>query len=283
MKAIQYDLKGAKTAAEALDKAECNWEAVPTDLVTVTGVAIPDSRAIIRSDNQKSIGIVGKRYVPLQMSYAFSFFDILCDQHKATYDKAYVLDGGHKVILEASIGGNITIRKGDEVTRKIRLINTFDGSYPFLAQFMTFRQICKNGLMGWAKENKCVVYHTKNAETKADAAMRVLANSTSFFNKFEMKCKELSNKILDKKMVDVFLKAVDLESESTRTKNQREKVEELFVSGKGNGKGTAYDLYNGYIEWVDHFRTADPETQLANSVLGANFLKETAFNAISSL
>jgi phage/plasmid-like protein (TIGR03299 family) len=283
MKAVEYDLKGAKTAAEALDTAELAWEGTPTDLVTVTGINIEDHRAIIRSDNQKSIGIVGKRYTPLQNSYAFSFLDTLCDQYNAKYDKAFVLDGGHKVILEVTLTGALIIRKGDEVLKKIRLINTFDGSYPFIAQFIAWRKICKNGLMGWARDNKCIVYHTKNAESKADAALRVLASSESFFKKFEQKCKELSNKILDKKMIDAFFKAVDLETESTRKSNQREKVEELFHAGKGTGKGTAWDIFNGYVEWLDHFRTSDPETQLANSILGANYMKEHAFEVAINL
>ena len=283
MKAVQFDLKGVTTAEEALDSAGLNWEAQPIKLLGENGVSIPDHRAIMRSDNNGIIGVVGSRYLPLQNSFGFSFFDTVCQQHNAKYDKAYVIDGGHKVILEATVNGPITIRKGDEVHRKIRLINTFDGSSPFMAQFSVWRQICKNGLMGWAQENKCKVSHTKNAEHRAEEALRILAIGTSFFSKFEANLKQLNQKILDRKQIDAFLKECLGEADSSRNKNIHKKVEELFEAGKGTGQGTSYDLYNGYIEWIDHFRSADDETRLANAIVGSASMKEKAFSVAMSL
>jgi phage/plasmid-like protein (TIGR03299 family) len=284
MKAVQYDLKGVKTAAEGLDLSQCSWEAQPVGMVTESGVSVSDHKAIVRSDNNSVIGVVGDRYVPLQNNFAFSFFDTICEQHNAQYDRAYVIDGGHKVILEASVNGPITIRKGDETIRKIRLINTFDGSYPFTAQFTVWRKICSNGLMGWGNENKCKVHHTKNGEARAEEALRILAKSVEYFEKFETKCRELAQKILDEKMVNKFLDDCFGEEGGTRQKNLREKVKECYEAGKGTGQGTAWDLYNGYVEWIDHYRSADSETRLANAVLGAAHLKETAFtNAIDLL
>jgi phage/plasmid-like protein (TIGR03299 family) len=283
MKAVQYDLKGVKTAAEALDLSQCAWEAQPVGMITENGVNVPDHRAIVRSDNNTVVGVVGDRYVPLQNNFAFSFFDTVCEQHNACYDRAYVIDGGHKVILEATINGPIEIRKGDEVLRKIRLINTFDGSYPFTAQFTVWRQICKNGLMGWAKENKCKVHHTKNGEAKAEEALRILATSIEYFQKFEEKCRILAQKIIDQKMVDKFIRECFGEEGGTRQKNLINKVTECYEAGKGTGKGSAWDLYNGYVEWIDHYRSADDETRLANSILGAVDMKERAFTTICEL
>jgi phage/plasmid-like protein (TIGR03299 family) len=283
MKAVQYDLKDAKTAIEALELSQSNWEAQPVGLVTENGINVPNHKAIIRTDNNTVLGVVGSRYTLLQNSLQFSFFDIVCEQNAAVYDKAFVLDNGRKIILEASMPIPMTIRPGDEVVKKIRLINTFDGSYPFLAQFVAWRKVCSNGLMGWKNENKAIVYHTKNGESKAQEALRVLAASQHFFDRFEIKCKELAQKIMDKKMVDSFIKQVVGESTSTRATNIIEKVNELYEAGKGTGQGTAWDLYNGYIEYVDHFRSADDETRLANAVLGANPQKEKAFEVITAI
>lgn len=283
MKAVSYDLKGVKTAAEALDSAELNWEAELIDMVTVNGISVPDHKSVVRSDNSGVIGVVGTRYLPIQNAPAFSFFDTVCAQHNAKYDRAYVIDNGHKVILEATVNGPIEIRKGDEVLRKIRLINTFDGTSPFMAQFSIWRQICSNGLMGWAKENKCKIHHTKNADARTGEALRILASSVEYFEKFEAQCKELAQKILDKKMVDAFIKGCFGEVDSSRKKNLVEKVEELYEAGRGTGQGTAYDLYNGYIEWIDHHRSADDETRLANAIVGSASMKEKAFEVALSL
>jgi len=286
MKAVSYDLKGVKTAAEALDSAELNWEAQPVNLLTESGIAVPDHRAIVRSDNNGVIGVVGSRYLPIQNSFGFSFFDTVCDQYNAKYDRAYVVDGGHKVILEATVNGAITIRKGDDVFKKIRLINTFDGSSPFMAQFSIWRQICKNGLMGWAKENKCKVHHTKNAECRAAEALRIMSTSVEYFKKFEIQLKQLANKIIDRKQIDQFIKQCmnpKKDAVSTRLKNDIAEVEKLFEAGAGTGQGTGYDIFNSYVEWIDHYRSADAETRLANAIIGSVSMKEHAFEVISNI
>jgi hypothetical protein len=73
------------------------------------------------------------------------------------------------------------------------------------------------------------------------------------------------------------------DSLSTKTKNQIEAVENLFVYGLGTGQGTAWDAYNAYAEWIDHHRSTNPESQVANAALGADNLKEHAFNVAMSL
>lgn len=284
MKAVQYNLNGVKTVQEAFDMTpEIAWEAAPVGLMTENGISVNDHRAIIRTDTNACIGVVGNRYFPLQNSFAFSFFDSVCQQYDAKYDKAYCIDGGKRVILEATVNGPIEIRKNDTILRKIKLINSFDGSMPFVAQFTEWRQICKNGLMGFAKTNKVKVSHTKNGEIKAAEALRIMNESAIFFENFEHTCRELAQKVLDKNMVDAFLKGVDLDGESTKTQNLRDKVIELYENGTGTGQGTAWDLYNGYIEWIDHHRSSNPESRLANAVLAANGLKEQAFDVITKI
>jgi phage/plasmid-like protein (TIGR03299 family) len=283
MKAVQYNLNGVKTAVEALEESHLNWEAMPINMITENGISVPKNKAIVRSDNNSVIGVVGNKYVPIQNSFAFSFFDIVCEQHNAKYDKAYVIDEGRKVILEAIVDGPVEIRKGDEVLRKIRLINTFDGSFPLMAQFVVWRQVCKNGLMGWANESKCKIHHTKKGEDKTKEALRVLSTSISFFEKFELKCKELANKVIDRKCVNSFLDQCFKNEGGTRQKNLRDKIIECYEADKGTGQGTAWDLYNGYVEWIDHYRSADYETRLANSVLGSSSMKEEAFVMIERL
>jgi phage/plasmid-like protein (TIGR03299 family) len=283
MKGELIDLKNCTTAEQALENPDLCWAAEPVGLVTESGLSVPDHHAIVRSDTKKVIGIVGNRYTPLQNSFAFSWFDTVLQQNNGRYSKAYVIDGGRKVILEATLNGGVAIRKGDEIFRKVSLINTFDGSYPFTAIFTVWRQVCSNGLWGWAKDNKCKVHHTKNGEVRAEEALRIIAKGMTYFNRFEDQCRTLAQKIMDRKMIDSFLDSCFGKEGGTRQKNLRKKVEECYEAGKGTGQGTAWDMYNAYNEWIDHYRSADPETRLANSVLGAAHLKEQAFNHIVSL
>jgi len=281
MYAEKFDLKGVKTAEEALEISKLNWVAEPQELVTAGGISVPDHKAIVRSDNNAVIGVVGSRYTVQQNSTSFSFFDAICEKYDARYDAAFVINGGSKIILEASVNGGIPIRKGDEVMKKIRLMNTFDGTSLFTMSYYFFRLVCSNGLMAITKENKAFARHTAHIEERSGDILFALAED--YFTKFETQCKSLANKILDAQMVEKFLKEMIGEGKSTRNKNIRDQVTELYEAGKGTGKGTSWDIYNGYVEWVDHFRGNDDSTRLANSVLGANYLKEHALETALAL
>jgi phage/plasmid-like protein (TIGR03299 family) len=283
MKAYEVDLKNAKTAEEALDIAKLNWAAEPMEMVTSSGIVVPDHKAIVRSDNNKVIGVVGNRYNIIQNSSAFSFFDALCTKNVAHYHKAYIMDDGAKIILKAHLNGSMFIRKGDECLREISLVNAFDGTYTLMAIFTVMRLVCLNGLMRPCKESKAIIRHTKSSDAKIEEAFRILNMSQIYFKQFEESSKLLAQKILTKRMVEKFLDGVVGKSESTRKENIRETISGLYHAGMGTGKGTAWDLYNGYIEYIDHNRSAKEETRLANAVLGAKHFKEKAYQVAMSL
>jgi len=61
-------------------------------------------------------------------------------------------------------------------------------------------------------------------------------------------------------------------------------VKNLFTHGQGNGQNTVWDLYNGYTEWVDHYRQSDDDKRLVSSTIGTGVgLKEKAFKVASML
>lgn len=283
MKGTAIKLDSVKTADEALNISGCNWIGEQEEIITTSGKSCSDNKAIVRSDNGKVIGVVGKRYTPIQNNFAFSFLDVLCREHNMSYEKAIIFDGGKKIMIQAKVDGVVTIRPGDELLKYISFINTFDGTLPFIAKYSFHRLICKNGLTGLSRENKATIRHTLNASLKVEEAFRILGLGMSYFNEFEQGCKVLAQKMLDKKMVDTFIKGVFGEADSTKVKNQIEKVTALYENGTGTGQGTAWDIYNGYVEWIDHFRSSNPETRVANAVLGADDKKEKAFEIAMNL
>jgi hypothetical protein len=102
--------------------------------------------------------------------------------------------------------------------------------------------------------------------------------SIKAFDVFQEKSKFLAQKLVDKQMVQRFLDEVIEDTGSTRVKNQREKVQELFESGRGNFGKSAWHLYNGATEFVDHFRSSDSKKRLDSAMFGSGaLLKEKAF------
>ena len=67
------------------------------------------------------------------------------------------------------------------------------------------------------------------------------------------------------------------------TESLAKEIENLFQYGKGNSGETAFDLYNGVTEYVDHFRGKDDSSRLANSMIGSGAaMKTNAFEFLAN-
>ena len=284
------DISQAKSISEAMEMSELNWSAAPVELVTSNGLDVYSHKAVIREDNNRILGIVGSSYKIVQNNYAFSYLDAILDAYPNTsLSTATLIDGGRQVILKAIIDGGMIIRQNpdgsdDEIVKEISLFNGFDGSVSLMQLFTVSRLVCTNGMRADIKEATVKLRHSVNVETKANQALLTMGKSIKFFEKFERNLKELAQKDADKKMVDEFLKEMFGDSESTRTKNNKEAVMNAFNSGMGNGGGTAYDLYNGYLEYLDHERGNDENKRLASNLIGGGaWNKEKALKVINNL
>lgn len=280
--ATKIDLTGIETVAETFEKAGLAWTAEPMQLIRADGRDVTTHKAIIRNDTGNQIGLVGKDYSIVQNQQAFSIMDILSQQHGAKFNSAIIYDGGRRVHLTANVGG-ITFKRGDEGVRKISIENSFDGSSGFTTFFWAERLVCKNGMRRVVKEAQMKMRHSGDVEAKMEDALKIMAISQEYFERFEIVCQKLTQKIADKLMVESFLKAVVGEQESKRQQNIAKEIENLFQYGKGNSGETAFDLYNGVTEYVDHFRGKDDSSRLANSMIGSGAaMKTNAFEFLAN-
>jgi phage/plasmid-like protein (TIGR03299 family) len=267
---------------DALEKAEMNWNVEQSEIMNLsTTKTIPGYKNIYRSDNQTSLGVVGDSYSIFQNYDSFSFFDVICEKHNAKIIKAYEFNNGKKVILEATIDEDFEVRKGDVCKRLFKLTNGFDGKTSTIIEFQVRRLVCKNGLtaLDGDMSNRIMLKHTKNIHSRVEEAFKIFGFSEIYFKKFQEKAKAMVQKIADKEMVEQYLDKLFKDQESKQTEHKKEKIKELFEAGKGNGKGTTWDLYNGAIEFSDHFSKKNVEDiiEYANIGSGVNF-KERAFS-----
>ena len=289
MKAQKIEFKSAQGTpiAEVLDSVDQNWFAEEQELITGAGIAVPTHKALVRSDTNGVIGVVGNRYEPVQMSDAFAFLDALVTAHEATYQYMYLVDGGSKVIVQAKIGaGQFEVRKGDAIDSYITMINSFNGTTPFRAFFTPKRLFCLNQLVAaLRKATACVsIRHTKTLMEKAEEAQKTFGLAKKYFDEFKITAKALAQKSIDAKMVDLFLAQCMGEAESTRKTNQHDAVKELVDHGLGNNGSSVWDLYNGVTEYVDHHASKDEEKRMASALVGAGYgLKARAWDSAISL
>jgi phage/plasmid-like protein (TIGR03299 family) len=279
-------LDGIKSAEEALEKSGLAWSVEQEPLITGSGISVDTHKAVLRGDNSKIIGIVGSKYEPVQNTVAFAFFDVLAEKYGCSYEYAGIIKDGKKVFLQAKLGNSFEAAPGDQVDSYITMVNAHDGSASIHAFLTPIRLFCQNQLIRALKSATTNIKfrHTPSVNDRFKEAMNVFNMSTEAFQLFEEKAKVLAQKLVDSQMVAKFLAEIVPESGSTRSNNQREKIEHLFESGRGNTGETAWHLYNAAVEYVDHERSRDAEKALDSAMFGSGaILKEKAFEAAMSL
>jgi len=117
------------------------------------------------SENSKVVlGSVGSRYVPLQNTDAFSFFDPFIRNGWASFHTAGALGNGERVWVQAKLRGQIVITPEDAVDKFLLLSNSHDGSGAVGIRFTPIRVVCQNTLNCALEGGSAVisVRHTRN-------------------------------------------------------------------------------------------------------------------------
>src|SRR5688572_28899661 len=111
------------TAEEAIRAAGLDWSVALEPVQDVRGCPIPRARALVRTDRQEALSVVGTGYRPIQNVDAFRFADLLVGEGKAVYESAGSLDSGRRIWLQAKLPGDIWVNGEDRVSKYLLLTN----------------------------------------------------------------------------------------------------------------------------------------------------------------
>ena len=237
---------------EALDASNLNFICDSSELMgaTANGLMAPDHKMLYREDTGSVLGIVGKKYQPIQNSLAMSFMDAIVKKNEFSYTQAVSKNDGAVTIMVAESDRKDEVKVGDDVARQIRLVNGFNGKTGFSVEFTMLRLVCTNGMVKDERESIIRFKHTINVQNRMEVALRVFDEAVEFHSIFLEQSRVLAQKAVDANMVDKFLEG--LFKDKQKNYKKCEEIHHLFEGGKGNHGETAWDLYNGVTEWVDH-------------------------------
>lgn len=285
------------TAKEAIEAAHLNWDVIAMP-VTVNGIELPfptddtseGYQGICRSDSGACLGIMKARYEMIQNSEAFSFFDRIVGDGRATYETAGALRGGKQAWILAKYNGEIQIN--DDLTRMwVLLVTSHDGSQALSCQWVSERVVCANTLsIALRSKKSCIkIRHTANWENKEQEAKRVLGLTDDYFTVLKAELSKLRDHSMDATQMEDFVRLLypaKAESEvPTRTSNMRWGAARLFDRGAGNKGQTRWDALNAVTDWADHNSSLRGEnsTRLESSISGsAADLKQRAFDLLTA-
>ena len=285
------------TAQEVITKAGLGYHVDKVPLFAAVSatcmVPVSDKYAMVRTDTNIPLGVVGERYTAVQNVDAFAFFDAITGAGEAMYKTAGALGQGETIWLLAKLPEDIGV-PGDAVQSFLLLCNSHDGSSALTARFTGVRVVCNNTLpLALSGKQKTVsIRHTSGAKGQLEDAHRVLGIAarerdeaqTAIESLLARTTTKLENLHMTKQLFDV--DTVPDSELGTRTRNIMDEVLHLAYHGRGNDGKTLWSWVNGVAEWVDykHGGSKDATDKAESALFGSGYkLKERSMSIASAL
>lgn len=291
-------VEGQLNAQDALHAAHLDWR-VSRRGIYIHGPAgqdeeVPGYKAIARDDTGAVLGVMTDKYVPIQNTEAFEFFDTVVGEGQAVYDTAGALHGGRKVWILARLPQRLFVDESDQLERQILLVTSHDGSSTLKMMHVTTRVVCQNTLsiaLSGAK-NSVSILHRGNYKDRVSEAQRALKVSYGYFDNLSALIAELAKSPMSASDMRAFtekLLPIPEGDKAPRTEKSRAEIASLFSRGLGNAGRTKWDALNAVTEFVDHHRrygkTAQgdaTETRFASTLFGSGAaLKQQAVSLLN--
>src|ERR1043166_3705374 len=254
-----------ETAAQAVQAYGLDWQVglAPVQALVVPPRPVPRARAVVRLDTNEPLGVVGRRYRPIQNAEAFGLFDSVLAKFRASYEGAGSCDGGRRVWIQAKLPGGMWVTKEDEV-EKYLLLHMRHGGGSLQVLDTPIRVWCRNTLRRALEEGKhraIRIFHRGDVELQVREAEALLSLSLRSFEVFEGEARLFATRGLDRCDLREYLVRVvpdPKDGDPARAVATRESLVRLFETGKGNTlpsvRRTLWAALNGIVEWIDHER-----------------------------
>lgn len=308
MGAVGVTVDGAMTAKEAIDKAGLNWTVSKRPVLFQSGYEgqvgrilkeMPDKFVIARDDNDKGLGVLTDRYEILQNKTAFDFTDALAQEKLGTYEMAFSLKGGRRIVIMFKLPDTVMVLGKDPITGYVMFTTTHDGSGSVMGAYTPKRMFCLNQLNGIMEGASFKIRHTQTMHSKVDMARNALGIAKQNTQDMLDKAEAMARTKLTQSMIDEVMKGINLDKqddESTKRLNTREHILTLQENGYGHGipeiRNSLWTMYNAVTQHVDHkwsnvhtskgFEGAQKSVESSMFGAGAR-LKTTALDVVLSL
>lgn len=274
-----FRLAGADFSVESRPIAFDRAAGTPADVNGPDWRPVASHKAIVRTDLNRTLGIVGKNYTPIQNEALLNLFEYL--REDAQIENIIVLNGGAKVVVSASIAVEAEVREGDTIRRYLHAFNGHDGGTALGVFFSDLRLVCANqlrfitgrGSRSATRAGEGV--RARHTSGGADLAKKLPQLIDLQQQRFRREVEELqlmlpvrvtpeaANHILTATFSDKLAKPVKVERGSDETRERTlsdlpevETIRSHFARGTGIGidprELSVYNLFQATTQWASH-------------------------------
>lgn len=268
------------TSEEAIVAANLDWTVGTQPLFLADGTLAP-ANGVVRNDNNKVLGVVGKDYQPLQNKDAFRFFDSFIESNQAQYETAGALRDGKRIWVLAKINSDLDVVKGnDTLERYVMLSNSHDGTTAVRAGFTNIRVVCQNTLSlahSSAASKLIRVRHGKNVKDNVEKVAEIMNLANREFEATLEQYKLLANRQINSTDLEKYVKMVmigekKMEANAEAGARILNRIIPLFEKGRGNDmpeiKGTMWAAYNSISEYLQYEKGQDEQIRMDSLMFG---------------
>lgn len=287
----------AQSSEEAIRLAGLDWDVLAKPIFLDNGDQIPERYAIVRSTDNKVLGIQSDHYKIMNNKEAFAFTDALLENDvcQVKYAAAGALDEGRRIWLLAHLPERLIL--SDPIVPYLVFATSHDGSSALTAAMTPTRVVCQNTLtmaLNQAKRSWSIRHMGDIMGKRADAA-RTLNLAVKYMDTMEITAEEYQQKKISRQMLNDIIEMVfPLDDEdSNRVQNNVMALRNQFLDVYAEArdlkkfKGDAWGVYNAFGDFATHIKplrqTQTFKESLFKSFIDGNKILEKAQIAIEKI
>lgn len=207
-------------------------------------------RAVVRTDTNEVLSVQSPKYKLLRNEDVYPVFENYLKHSMIDTTDMYIQDSiaynGARTIRSYKFPAHqVVIKKGDLVDMELRVTNSYDGSYPFMALVGGWRLICSNGMVIGETYSKVYGRHTLNLNI-SDAAIRTNLALQAFLVESE-KWKHWANSRITDEEAERIFKAMNGAGERVS-----KELMLIYQDEKSELGNTLWAVYNALTYWSTH-------------------------------
>lgn len=280
---VGFSVPARAGAQEIMATAHLDWEVTGERLVTAGGTAVASHKALVRSDTEAVLGVVGKGYTPIQNRAMFDTLTGLVDDGEAVFTHAGSTHGGRRIFAVMELPNVWKLDRDPHVTQLLAT-TTHDGTGSLRIRPLATRIFCTNQINGffWRRRQQSSVSipHKSSATRRVEALRAALGLSVVAMDEYEQAARHLLDVKVGQGDVEQFLARLFPEpvEEGPRVELVRDRavaargaVRAAYAGEQGeNIVGTAFGLFQAavdYSDWSAPVRARDAGVRRAEKIV----------------
>lgn len=279
-------LEANSTPEEFLQAANLDWTIDKHPMQVMIGdraVKVPNKFALVRSSDEKIMGVSSEAWTPLQNSETLDFMRRYCEAGGAVMETAGGLRDGQIVWGLARLAHSFEVRPGDKVNGYLLITSPHVVGMAITVRTTTVRVVCAN-TMAMAnssstlefRQNHMKEFNVAAAKAAVETAHENLAlaeKRAKTIDKFKINLEDAVKKVL----VPVFSPPLAANSGFMAAPldiNELPKKFQHIIDSLQNGpgaaeiQGTGWSVLNGVTHYCDHVAGRDSGTRMFRSWIG---------------